>query len=138
MASVEDQAFWQGIRLGIRRAVIAGIGLAGLFAAAAAPDRAGYHCGLGVFAAVCLVLFLEIKRYFDGVAPLTLGDLLIDDFPTLAVGLPLLGLFCIGCLFVAAHGQGRNDYYAGLGGAVTAVLVGLASIKACFDRAEAG
>jgi hypothetical protein len=136
MDSLENQAFWQGVRLAIRRAIVVVVGLVGLFAASGAADSAGYHCGLGAFVAACLVLFLEIKRHFDGVPPLTLDDLLIDDFDTLAVGLPLLGLFGLACLFVAAHGQGGAGYYAGLGGAIGAVLVGLGSIKACFDRAE--
>ena len=104
--------------------------------AANTADPAAYHCGLGIFIAACLVLFVEIKRHFDGVPPLALDDLLIDDFATLSIGLPVLGLFGIACLFVAAHEQGGAGYYAGLGGAIAAVLIGLASIKACFDRAE--
>ncbi|HLZ67827.1 MAG TPA: hypothetical protein VKQ29_16500 [Aliidongia sp.] len=137
MDATLKQAFWQGVRLAIRRAVIICIGFAGLFGAAATADPAAYQCGIGVFIAACLILLLEIKRHFDGVPPLALDDLLIDDFGTLWIGLPLLGLFSIGCLFLAAHEQGGAGYYAGLGGAVAAVLIALASIKACFDRAEA-
>ena len=132
-----NQAFWRGVRVAIGRAVVVVVGIAGLSGASHAMDSAAYDCGIGAFLAACLVLFLEIKRHFDGLPPLTVDDLLIDDFGTLALGLPLLGLFGIACLFVAAHGQGGAGYYAGLGGAIGAVLVGLASIKACFDRAEA-
>ena len=133
-----NEAFWRDVRLAARRAIFVCIGFASLFGAAATTDRVAYQCGIGLFLAACLVLFLEIKRHFDGVPPLALADLLIDDFGTLWVGLPLLGLFGIACLFLAAHEQRGAGYYAGLGGAVAAVLVGLASIKACFDRAEAG
>lgn len=132
-----NQAFWRGVRLAIGRTIVVLVGIAGLFGAAHASDGAGYDCGIGAFIAACLVLFLEMKRHFDGLPPLTPDDLLIDDFGTLALGLPLLGLFGIACLFLAAHQQGGTGYYAGLGGAIAAVLVGLASIKACFDRAEA-
>lgn len=131
-----DQAFWRGVRLTIGRTIIVLVGIAGLFGAAHASDRAGYDCGIGAFLAACLVLFFEMKRHFDGLSPLTFDDLLIDDFGTLAIGLPLLGLFGLACLFVAAHAQGGTGYYAGLGGAIAACLVALASIKACFDRAE--
>ena len=128
--------FWHGVCLGARRAIVVLVGLMGLIAASGAADEAGYQCGLGAFAAACLVLFLEIKRHFDGAPPLTLDDLLIDDFGTLWVGLPLLGLFGLACLFLAAGEQGGTGYYAGLGGALAAFLVALGSIKACFDRAE--
>ena len=131
-----NREFWRGVRLGVRRAIVVVVGLLGLIAAADAADPAGYHCGLGAFVAACLILFLEIKRHFDGQAPLALDDLLIDDFGTLWVGLPLLGLFGIACLFVAAGQQGGTGYYAGLGGAIAAFVVGLGSIRACFDRAE--
>lgn len=134
--STVNQAFWHGVRLAVGRAIVVVIGLAGLFGAADATDGAGYGCGIGAFIAACLVLFLEIKRHFDGVPPLAPDDLLIDDFGTLALGLPLLGLFGIACLFLAAGAEGGVGYYAGLGGAIAAFLVGLASIKACFDRAE--
>lgn len=136
MDAVANQEFWRGVRLSLRRAIVVVVGLFGLIGAAGAADRAGYHCGLGAFVAACLVLFLEIKRHFDGQPPLALDDLLIDDFGTLWIGLPLLGLFGIACLFVAAGQQGGAGYYAGLGGAIAAFLVGLGSIKACFDRAE--
>jgi hypothetical protein len=132
-----NQEFWRGFRLAVRRAVIALVGLFGLIGASEAADSAGYHCGLGAFAAACLVLFLEIKRHFDGAPPLAVDDLLIDDFGTLWVGLPLLGLFGLGCLFMAAGEQAGAGYYAGLGGAVAAFLLAVGSIKACFDRAEA-
>ena len=128
--------FWHGVCLGARRAIVVLVGLMGLIAASGAADEAGYQCGLGAFVAACLVLFLEIKRHFDGEPPLTLDDLLNDDFGTLWVGLPLLGLFGLACLFLAAGEQGGTGYYAGLGGALAAFLVALGSIKACFDRAE--
>ncbi|GGF23490.1 hypothetical protein GCM10011611_31990 [Aliidongia dinghuensis] len=131
-----NQAFWQGVRVAIRRAVIAVVGILGLYGAAASTDAAAYACGIGVFIVGCLLLFLEIKRHFDGLPPLGLGDLLIDDFNTLWVGLPLLGLFGIACLFVAARAEGGAGYYAGIGGAIGAFLVGLGSIGACFDRTE--
>jgi len=136
MASAENAEFWAGFRLAVRRLVIALVGLAGLIGASAATDRAGYGCGLGAFVAACLVLFLEIKRHFDGVPPLALDDLLIDDFATLWVGVPLLTLFGLACLFLAAGEQGGTGYYAGLGGTVAAFLLVIGSIKACFDRAE--
>ncbi|HEV2673531.1 MAG TPA: hypothetical protein VGV37_03250 [Aliidongia sp.] len=135
--AVANQDFWRGVRLAVGRALVIVVGLAGLYGAAGAVDRAGYGCGIGAFLAACLVLFLEIKRHFDGQPPLALDDLLIDDFGTLAIGLPLLGLFGIACLFLAARAEGGVGYEAGLGGAVATVLIGLASIKACFDRAEA-
>jgi hypothetical protein len=134
--AVANQEFWRGVRLSLRRAIVVVVGLFGLTGAAGAADQAGYHCGLGAFVAACLILFLEIKRHFDGQPPLTLDDLLIDDFGTLWIGLPLLGLFGIACLFVAAGQQGGTGYYAGLGGAIAAFLLGLGSIKACFDQAE--
>ena len=136
MEETVNREFWRGVRLALRRAAIACVGVLGLLGAANTADPAAYHCGLGIFIAACLVLFVEIKRHFDGVPPLALDDLLIDDFSTLSIGLPVLGLFGIACLFVAAHEQGGAGYYAGLGGAIATVLVGLASIKACFDRAE--
>jgi hypothetical protein len=132
-----NRDFWHGVRWVIGRVIIVIVGLAGLFGASDAVDAAGYACGMGAFIAACLVLFLEIKRHFDGLPPLAPDDLLIDDFGTLGFGLPMLGLFGIACLFLAsASGRGAG-YYAGLAGAVAAFLVGLGSIKACFDRAEA-
>jgi hypothetical protein len=136
LVAAENAIFWRGVRLALRRAIVVLVGLGGLVGAAHATDRAGYDCGLGAFVAACLVLFVEMKRHWDGLAPLSLGDLLIDDFGTLAVGLPLLALFALACLFVAADGRGGAGYYAGLGGAIAAVLVALGSIGACFDRAE--
>jgi hypothetical protein len=136
MDPAANQEFWRGVRLAVRRAIVVVVGLMGLVGASGAADPAGYHCGLGAFVAACLILFLETKRHFDGLPPLAPGDLLIDDFGTLWVGLPLLGLFGIACLFVAAGQQGGTGYYAGLGGAIAAFLMALGSIKACFDRAE--
>jgi len=132
-----NQDFWHGVRLAVRRAIIALVGLLGLIGASEAADTAGYRCGLGAFAAACLVLFLEMKRHFDGLPPLAIDDLLIDDFGALWIGLPLLGLFGLACLFMASAEQAGAGYYAGLGGAVAAFLIGIGSIKACFDRAEA-
>lgn len=137
MDAAANEEFWCSVRLGARRAIIALVGLFGLIGASAAADTAGYHCGLGAFAAACLVLFLEMKRHFDGLPPLAIDDLLIDDFGTLWIGLPLLGLFGLACLFMAAGEQAGAGYYAGLGGAVAAFLIAIGSIKACFDRAEA-
>ena len=136
MDAAANRDFWCGVRLAVRRAIVVVVGLMGLVGAAGAADRAGYDCGLGAFVAACLILFLEIKRHFDGQPALALGDLLIDDFGTLWLGLPLQGLFALACLFVAAGQPGGTGYYAGLGGAIAAFLVALCSIKACFDRAE--
>jgi hypothetical protein len=136
MEATVNQEFWRGVRLALRRAIIGGVGIVGLLGAANTADPAAYHCGLGIFVAACLVLFVEIKRHFDGLPPLALDDLLIDDFATLWIGLLVLGLFGLACLFVAAHAQGGAGYYAGLGGAIAAAVLSLASIKACFDRAE--
>jgi len=136
MDAAENLDFWRGVRLSVRRAIVVVVGLLGLVGAADAADPAGYQCGLGAFVGACLFLFLEIKRHFDGQSPLALGDLLIDDFGTLWLGLPLQGLFALGCLFVAAGQPVGTAYYAGLGGAIAAFLVALGSIKACFDRAE--
>lgn len=134
-AAATDE-FWCGVRLAVRRTLVALVGLMGLVGASGAGDRIGYDCGLGAFVAACLVLWLEIKRHFDGQPPLAPDDLLIDDFGTLWVGLPLLGLFGLACLFLAAGQQGGAGYYAGLGGAIAAFLIAMGSIKACFDRAE--
>jgi len=132
-----NEIFWRGVRLAIRRAILVSIGIAGLIGAADTADDAAYGCGIGLFIAACLVLFFEIKRHFDGLPPFAFSDLLIDDFGTLVLGLPVLGLFGVACLFLAAAEGAGAGYYAGLGGAIGAFLVGLACIKACFDRAEA-
>jgi hypothetical protein len=131
-----NREFWQGARVAVGRAVMAGIGLFGLFAAGDAGDSVGYACGIGAFIVACLVLFLEIKRHFDGQPPLSWRDLVIDDFDTLLLGLPALVVFGVACLFFAAAETGGAGYYAGFGGAVGAALMVLFSIGACFDRAE--
>ena len=136
MLRSDDREFWQGANRAAEAVLASVVGVAGLFAAAGPNDPIRTLLGLGIFAVAVAVLGIGVKRHFDGAPPLSLADLVIDDFAALAIGLPLLTMLGIGGLALAAA-SGRDDLAAlgyGLAGAAL-VLAGL-GLKACCDRAE--
>ena len=131
MATHDDSAFWHGVNRSASIMLAVLVALAGLIGAAGP----GGLIGLGVFGAALAVLAIGIKRHYDGAAPLSLTDLVIEDFATLAIGLPLLAVLSIAGLALAA-GAERSDVAAlGYGLFVGAVLLAFLSVKACYDAA---
>lgn len=121
---------WIGIGLWGVIAVLA------LFGAADASTNGTYICALLAALGSILMVLANVKRYLDGYAPRILPDVLVSRFESLMLLIPVMAVFGVAGLFLAAGSHSGGVYTAGLGMFVAACLTIFLSVKNCFDRAE--
>lgn len=115
------------------------LAVCGAFFASAQRRPGDYECGLLLSLAAIALSFMLLKSFFDhgGITGWT-RLLLVEDWTSLAVIVPVLALLGLAGLFVAQAGAGGSLEVAGIAFFLACGLLVFMNLKRVFDRAESG
>ena len=123
-------AFWAQL------AVLGTFAVLGAFFASECSARGDYACGLLLSIGAIALIFMRLKRRFDG-GPADWGSfLLVDDMPNLVAVIAIFTALALAGLFVAARFDHGGLHDAGLALFIASGLAVFLSLKHVFDNLD--